>query len=449
MKTPLSLPAVRQKLELEFAKSPEDRKLFTQLSQVLEQQQAYADLLSLLDQAIDRWPQDTDIVMSRSRIQFYLGDFLAAKAGYLKILQVDSSHIGAQCSLVMQGYGDLVGGFEVIESRLGDQSITNAERSRLCYAGAYLLEQAHCFDQAFSMYREANALRAAAGGMNIEAKQRGARAVIADVDAGVMQRLGGNGCESQRPVFIVGMPRSGTSLTEQVLAAHPDIHAAGERLFWGNIMGSLVKAAPRGHCTMAEAINATDPLVWQRAGDNYLQQMRDINATSNRITDKLPANFGLLPYIALIFPRARIIHLRREPLATIASCIRTPFADPQLAFSVEDWARFYGIYQALMDAWKPMLGEQLLEVNYEELVSDFPDQAHRLIDFLGLEWSESCLHPERQQRAVLTASAQQVRRPVHTGAIASWRQYESTLEALRPLIEDSRASVAAPPVGTA
>jgi len=165
-----------------------------------------------------------------------------------------------------------------------------------------------------------------------------------------------------------------------------------------------------------------------------------------RITDKLPANFALLPFIRLIFPRARIIHIRRDPLATIASCIRAPFSDPSLAFTVAGWARFYGIYQALMDRWRPLLGDQLLEVDYEDLVSDLPTQARRLIHFLGLSWDDACLHPELNQRAVRTASAQQVRREVNTASINAWRCYERQLEAIRPCLQESRERVLSPGV---
>ena len=280
--------------------------------------------------------------------------------------------------------------------------------------------------------------------MNISAKQRGAAAVIRDLKPDVVDQFSGYGNESERPVFIVGMPRSGTSLTEQILDSHPDIHAVGEQLFWGQALTELVTKAPKRDCSMVEAIHCADPDAWKKAGAGYLQKMNEFNTGSSRITDKLPANFGLLPFVRLIFPRARIIHIRRDPLATIASCIRTPFAEPSLAFTVEDWARFYGIYRALMDQWRPILGEQMLEVDYEQLVHDFPAQARRLISFLGLKWDDSCLHPEQNHRAVRTATATQIRRRVHGESIDSWRKYQSQLEALRPLIEESRLSVIAP-----
>jgi tetratricopeptide (TPR) repeat protein len=436
-----SIKFARKRLEKACKERPDDRKLLQQLANILEQLEAYPDLMELLDTAIARWPEDNELLISRSRISTFLGEFSNARTGYLKVLQRDSDHVEALCSMVRQGYGDEVGGLDRIQALLKNQGIKGAQRNILNYARARLLEQDLRFEEAFDVLREANGKRAANGGMDISAKQSGARAVIDDIDGDLVNRLSARGNDSERPIFIVGMPRSGTSLTEQILASHPDIYAAGERLFWGNTLGKLVRGAPKINGSMVQAIDQIHPLVWKNAGTDYLQQVAEIDADSYRITDKLPANFGLLPFIRIIFPRARIIHLRREPLATIASCISTPFAASSLAFSVEDWARFYGVYLALMDRWKPILGDQMLEVNYEELVSDLPTQAHRLIDFLGLEWNESCLHPELNRRAVRTASTQQVRHPVHTGAISAWRRYEVQLKALRPFIEESRAAI--------
>ena len=192
---------------------------------------------------------------------------------------------------------------------------------------------------------------------------------------------------------------------------------------------------------MVDAIDSVHTQIWENAGNDYLSSINEINSDSLRITDKLPANFALLPFIRLIFPRARIVHIRRDPLATIASCIRAPFSDPALAFSVEDWARFYGIYQALMDTWRPLLGDQMLDLEYEDLVGDLPTQARRLIHFVGLDWHDACLHPERNRRAVRTASAQQVRREVHNESVNAWKRYAEQLEALRPYIKESYAQV--------
>jgi tetratricopeptide (TPR) repeat protein len=436
-----SLRAARQRLEQVRAQRPDDRQVVAKLLQVLEELDDHAALHALLAQAVDQWPEDSDLLMSRARIHTYLGDFADAKAAYQAILRRDPGHAGALSSMVMQGHGADVGGLATVEGRLASDDLADAERVALCYAQARLLEGDQRFGEAFETYRQANAARAVAGGMDIAAKQRGARAVLGDIDADIIERIGGRGHLSERPVFIVGMPRSGTTLTEQILAAHPQVYAAGERLFWGAVLGALVRSAPRREGSMVEAIDSVHERVWEDAGTAYLSRIDEVDAGSRRFTDKLPANFALLPFIRLVFPRARIVHVRRDPLATIASCITAPFSDPALAFSVEDWARFQGIYQALMDSWRPLLGDQLLELEYEELVSDLPAQARRLVRFIGLEWHDACLHPEQHRRAVRTASAQQVRRAVHSESVASWRRYASQLEALRPLIHESYAQV--------
>ena len=435
------LLAARRDFEQACQLRPEDQQLIKELSMVLEQLDAYADLQELFGQAIERWPLDDDLRMARSRIATQLGDFETARADFLQVLARQPDHVGAICSMVARGFGDEVGGLDGLETCLASHKTGSVEHYSLCYAQARLLEQDHRYTEAFEAYRRANSLQAAAGGMQITAKQRGARAVIDDLTADLIDRYSGRGHPSDRPVFIIGMPRSGTSLTEQILGAHPDIYAAGEQGFWPDVLRALFTGAPRQGGSMVAAIDSIGPQVWKQPGAEYLRRMAELNVESVRTTDKLPVNFALIPYIRLIFPNARIIHLRREPLATLASCIRTNFSVSMFAWSVEDWARYYGVYQALMDHWRPILGAQLLEIDYEELVRDLPTQARRLVAFLGLDWHEACLHPERSKRAVRTASVDQVRRSVYTGAIAKWRHYEAELEALRPLIEESRASL--------
>jgi tetratricopeptide (TPR) repeat protein len=437
------LQAARQNMEQACELAPEDEQKVLELYRVLELLEAWPDLLKLTESSIRLWPENPDWLMRRAETKTYLGDFDTASNDYLQVLERCPGHPDAMFPLVMRGNGSAVGGLDGIETRLVAQDLKPEERNRLCYARAYLLEQAGRYVDAFEAYRDANADHAAMGGMNLEAKQNGARMVLQDITPHVIKKYSGQGNKSNRPVFIIGMPRSGTTLVEQVLAAHPDVFAAGEHLIWNDVLRGLVSAAPRKGASVIEAINCISPDIWKQAGDEYLQRVSEIDADSQRITDKLPANFGLLPYVRLIFPRARIIHVCREPLATLASCIRTPFANPLLSFNVEDWARFHGVYQALMDHWQPVLGHSMIEIRYESLVHDLPAEAHRLVEFLGLHWNDACLHPELAKRAVKTASVQQVRQGVYTDSVSAWRHYENQLEPLRALIVESRDFVAA------
>jgi len=438
------LQLARTDYEKAYTLRPDDLRLIQELAGVLEQLDAYEDAKNLLDEAISRLPENDELSMMRAAVSAKLGDFESSVAIALQVLERTPDHINAIYSLVTQGLGKEVGGIDGVEARLSSTASGTPEHNSLAYAHARLLEQDKRYDEAFVAFSQANAQQAAAGGMDIKAKQKGASSVIIDLSEDIIKRFSGRGNQSDRPVFIVGMPRSGTTLTEQILAAHPEVYAAGERGFWPAVLHGMISNVPQHKDSMIESIDASHENVWDHAGAQYLRRIEELNTQAKRVTDKLPANFALLPYIRLVFPRAHIIHLKREPLASIASCIRTRFNNPLLSFSAGNWARFYGMYQGMMDHWRPILGEQLLEIDYEDLVRDLPTQSRRLTDFIGLEWHENCLYPERNTRAVNTASIKQVRQGVHTGAIDAWRRWEAQLEALRPLIQESREAVASP-----
>lgn len=128
-------------------------------------------------------------------------------------------------------------------------------------------------------------------------------------------------------------------------------------------------------------------------------------------------------------------------MATLYSCVKQHFRQPQLAFSIEDWARYYGVYQALMETWEPIIGPQMLTIDYEELVGNFSTLAKKVVDFVGLEWNDACLYPERNTRAVTTASVDQVRSPVNSASLHKWRRHQASFEALLPVIKQARDEV--------
>lgn len=441
MANPESLLEARKRLQKALKVRPNDPLRVLQLASVLEQLDAWSDLRRLLDAAVQRMSGNDELRMTRARVYGYLGDFSSARDDYLHVMRHTPGHAEALCALVYQGHDEEAGGLAAIEARLEAADLTATSRDRLEYARGRLLEKAGLFEDAFAVYRRVNASRAAQGGMDLDAKLRGARAVVGDLRREMIERLGAKGHPSRRPVFIVGMPRSGTSLTEQVLGSHPQVYAAGERLFWGETLRRLILSARDPSVPLLVSIDNSHPQAWKRAGAGYLKALAQVNGSAKHVTDKLPANFALLPYVRLVFPHAKVIHVRRSAAATLASCMRTPFSDPALAFTLENWARFYGMYQGLMDCWRPILGSQMLEVDYELLVSDFPAQARRVVDFLGLRWDEACLHPEANRQAVRTASVEQVRRSVHTDSLEAWQRYGPELEALLPLADATRAQV--------
>ena len=432
------LQANRQSLERDYRANPGDESLVFRLVSVLERLEDHDALVELIESAAQRMPGVLDLQMTRARILSSLGDFEAARAAYNAILEREPGHVDAACALVQAGKGTDVGGLDGVQALLAQADRATGDFYKLSYARARLLEDQERYDEAFDAFRLANEKQAALGGMDIRAKQRAAVTVMNDLAPAAVDGLAGKGHPSERPVFIVGMPRSGTSLTEQILSRHPGVRALGEQTVLGEVLRNLIMKAPRNSGPLLQALDGLGPGTWREAGGEYLRRIDEIDADAPRVTDKLPANFALLPWLRLLLPGARIVHVRRHPLATLASCIRTPFADPLLAFTVEDWARFYGLYEALMQRWRPLLGGSLLELDYEDLVSDLPGQARRLVDFAGLDWSDDCLQPERSRRAVHTASFRQVRKGVHMDSVARWKHYERPLLALQAVIDESR-----------
>jgi len=429
------------RLQSLWSSNPSDFALFREWADVLQQLGDYDSLLGLLNQQVSSRVFDGEPLLLRAGVLNSLGDFDGAKADYLRILDHQPDHAEAILALVDMGHGSEIGGVEKVDSCRKTLSPEHIDHVRLGYARARLLEQQGEFADAFATLREVNKAHAAIGGMQIAAKRKGAALVLNDLTDQVIERFSGFGHSSERPIFIVGMPRSGTTLTEQILGRHPQVYPAGERLFWGQVLNKLVQTASGEGASLIEAIHFNDSDAWRSAGQQYLDKMAELDSVALRTTDKLPANFALLPLIRLVFPNARIIHLRRNPLATIGSCIRTAFSEYSLALSVEDWARFYGMYQAMMDRWRPMLGDQLYELEYEQLASDFPAKARELLEFSGLPWDDACLFPEQNQGPVRTASFMQVRQKVHTAAVSAWKCYQAELEPLLPLIEQTRQEV--------
>ncbi len=231
---------------------------------------------------------------------------------------------------------------------------------------------------------------------------------------------------SPAPVFIVGMPRSGTSLTEQIIASHPEAFGAGEVRFWDRAFARLESTDSRSRAQLLGEI-----------AREYLGDLSAQAGNAQRITDKMPANFLYAGLIHAAFPRARIIHVRRHPLDT---CLSIYF---QNFFRVSAWAtdlaslgQYYTQYLRISAHWRRILpADSLLEVPYEGLVSDPEPWSRRMLEFIGLPWDRRCLDFHRTDRVVITASRWQVRQQIHSGSVGRWRNYEKYLEPLRYLLE--------------
>jgi tetratricopeptide (TPR) repeat protein len=239
--------------------------------------------------------------------------------------------------------------------------------------------------------------------------------------------LAGTGHVSNMPVFVVGMPRSGTTLVEQILASHPDVFGGGELQYVQDLLQAGL-AGPRYPMGLAEL----GPSGLRQFGGHYCLRLSRLAPNVERIVDKLPANFRHLGLLHLALPQARLIHVARDARDTCFSCYTQLFANGlNYAYDLGELGRYYKLAASLMEHWQTVLPRNaILDVQYESLVADFENEAKRLVAFCGLDWDESCLRFHETQRAVRTKSEFQVRRPLFTTSIGRWRPYERWLEPL-------------------
>lgn len=228
------------------------------------------------------------------------------------------------------------------------------------------------------------------------------------------------------PLLVLGMPRSGTTLVEQVLSSHPNVAAGGELPFWNGVYTAWLRSGSR----------SINPPEIAQAAASYRAALRHIDGTASRVIDKAPGNFQRIWLIRLCFPDARIIHCRRNPVDTCLSIYFTLFnGRHDYAYDRSDLVFYYRQYERLMAHWRSVLpADRFIEIDYEGMVADREATTRRLIEFSGLPWDDACLQPERNTRIVRTASAWQARQPVYRTSVERWRRYEPFLGELRALL---------------
>jgi len=251
-------------------------------------------------------------------------------------------------------------------------------------------------------------------------------------DAQVFRRLEGAGDPSRVPIFVLGMPRSGSTLIEQILASHPLVLAAGES-------DNLTLVANGGAAPYPASVAGLDAAEARRMGQAYLAGLPDLAKGKTRITDKAPLNFQYVGLIRLILPQARIIHTVRDPVDTCISCFSKLFTfEMKFSYDLAELGRYYRWYHELMAHWRSVLPpDAVLDVRYEDVVNDLERQARRLLDYAGLPWDDGCLSFHRTSRVITTASAYQARQPLFRSSLDRRRHYEAYLQ---PLLAELAAS---------
>ncbi len=365
------------------------------------------------------------------------GDYDEAEKHYRKALSLDQT----SC----QGFYDLARlknlppedpAVRQAERLLQGDTLTRTSRIFLCYGLYRTYATAKDTEKAFPYLARGSRLQREIMPFAIEEPTGHMRAIQKQFTRDLFEAKSEFGHATDRPRFIVGSPRSGTSLTEQILASHPDIFGAGELLKLSDLLLSLPGRlkCPQKYPGCISELGQEDA---GAMAQEYLDYVTANAGDESCVTDKLPTNFFHLGAIALLFPNTRIIHCRRHPMAACFSCFETRFTNGQAyTYDLEELGTWYRHYWDLMDHWRQVLPLPMLEIRYEGLVEDTEGVTRRMLQFFGLEWDEACLRFYETNRQVKTASDVQVRKPIYKGSLDKWKHYEKQLEPLRAMLAD-------------
>ncbi len=324
---------------------------------------------------------------------------------------------------------------EALQSRVAAMPVK--QQARYWFALGRMREGAARYDDAFAAYVAGNRARASTMTLDESAEDARLRRTREVFDARRLSNAPPKPAAAARvPVFIVGMPRSGTSLVEQILAGHPEVHGAGEIHDLREVFDE--RFGPEQG--WPEAFAELSPEAWRELGEAYLERVWRRAPTVTRVVNKMTLNYRYLGAIRMMLPQARIVHTLRDPMDVCLSCYTILFDGGNLPYSydLQSLGRYYVRYARLMQHWRETLPDGMLEVRYEELVADLETQVRRLLDHLDLTWDARCLDFHRNQRVVATASRAQVRRPIYSSSIGRWKRFEAHLEPLRELVEPWR-----------
>lgn len=307
----------------------------------------------------------------------------------------------------------------------GDKHSDNRKLS-LHFALGKCYDDTKEYDKAFPNYLAGCKIKRARFAYDPDASARQFAELANIFSKDYIDRLRGNGNPSVLPIFVLGMPRSGTTLTEQIIASHPDVHGAGEL---PDLLRVVHRKTHPDTTSFPDNLRYLDRSTLCAWGDEYVAGLKERSPASKHITDKMPANFLAVPLIHLMLPNAKIIHVNRNPVDTCLSCFTRLFHRKQEhTYDLAELGRYYADYARLMDQWRKVLPPgAFLDIQYEDIVADQEGQARRLLEFCGLEWDAACLDFHKTKRQVRTASVTQVRQPIYSTSVERWRSYEKFL----------------------
>jgi tetratricopeptide (TPR) repeat protein len=403
-------------------------------TRLMRQEQA----LEAYEQAARLKPEEVQLRMSIGHIHKTLGRRDESEAAYKTALTMDAGRAEAYWSLAdLKNYTFSDDEIAAMEQLLANDAIERSNSAQLCFALGKAFEQRRRYAEAFAHYARGNKLRRLDSPFDIEHFERRTARIRAFFDTAFFAKCTGSGDPSTAPIFIVGLPRSGSTLVEQILASHSRVEGTME-------LPNIITITHQFDDMVAnrdgypETVGTVPVGLFAALGSRYLAETAALRGGRERFTDKLPNNFSHVGLIHALLPHAAIIDVRRHPMDSCFSTFKQHFAEGQtFSYDLEDLGRYYRCYLSLMDHWEEVLPDKVLHLQYEDLVREPEANIRRLLEHCRLPFEAACLTFHQTRRSVRTASAEQVRQPIYTSGVGQWRHFEEELQPLRRALGDA------------
>lgn len=426
--------AVRRLLRIE----PQNGKNWVLLGNVCARLMRQPEALQAFEEAMRLNPAEVRLPLSIGHLQKTLGDRRASEESYKACLRIDPAFGEAYWSLAdLKNYRFSDAEIAAMQALLRGEGGEDNDQAQLHFALGRAHEQREQYARAFEHYAAGNARRRKTAPFDIALFEDKTRRVRSVFDADLFARLAAHGHEDPAPIFIVGLPRSGSTLVEQILASHSRVEGTFELPNVLTIVREL-DHSDAAHDAYPEIVRTVPPAEFAALGRRYIEETSPLRTGRERFIDKMPNNFSHIGLIHAMMPRATIIDVRRHPLDACFSTFKQYFAEGQsFSYDLEHLGRYYRAYLSLMDHWDEVLPGKVLHLGYEALVGDPATHIRRLLEHCGLAFEPACLAFHETRRPVRTASAEQVRQPLYTSGVGYWKHFEAELEPLRRALGDS------------
>lgn len=419
----------RKYYEAALKQLPGNAMLHSRLASMLETLGDFQGAIEHCDQAAVIDPGNLEYRVKKARVLQKKGEHRQSCELLRPDVEQGSASVNAVVAFAqsLSRLGNETAAVAWLEGALARTGLSNFERQRVHSALGMIHDKANRFDEAFGHFAQANRLKG--GQFDIKGHARYVESLRHTFTRQFLADAPRGDSSTEQPVFIVGMPRSGTSLIEQILASHPAVHGVGELEDIGRLASELQDGSSKPGGLVNPAKLTQEKLAAMAA--DYLGVLREQHADAERITEKMPHNFLHLGLIELLFPKARIIHVVRDSLDTCVSCFFQEFNEAHAyTHDLELLGKYYTLYEGLMQHWERTLTLPMLKVRYESLVENQEAESRRLVEFCGLEWDDQVLRFYETRRNVATPSFEQVRQPMYKKSVARWKNYEAHLAPL-------------------